>query len=209
MNCITPNYQQPKRNYMNTNYHSKHSIKLLASCAAAVLVASTATSQAALTYNTTVDSTVIIPTSTFTGANASNVFTHVRARFVVAGATDPFDITSITLTSGDGVITSIALGNIQVTGNASYSTNYFALENSPTSVTFANSSLSFVVESTSAANNGATITARLQYADSVDGEGEASVSSIVTVTAVPEPGAISIAALFAAGALLRRNRRSL
>lgn len=146
---------------MNTNYHPKHSIKLLASCAAAVLVASAATSQAALTYNTTVNSTVIIPTTTFTGANASSVFTHVRARFVVAGATDLFDITSITLTGGDGVSSSIALGNIQVTGNGSYSTNYFALQAGPTGVTFANSSLSFVVESTSAANNGATITARL------------------------------------------------
>jgi hypothetical protein len=193
---------------MNTNYHPKHSIKLLASCAAAVLVASAATSQAALTYNTTVDSTVIIPTSTFTGVSAQS-FTHVRARFVVAGATEtPFDITSITLTSGDGVITSIALGNIQVTGNASYTTNYFALA-SGTAVDFANSSMSFVVKSTSAANNGATITARLQYADSVDGEGNSFVSSVPTVTAVPEPGAVSIAALFAAGALLRRNRRSL
>jgi hypothetical protein len=128
----------------------------------------------------------------------------------VAGATDLFDITSITLTSGDGVTTSIALGNIQVTGDASYSTNYFALENGPTSVTFANSSLSFVVESTSAANNGATITARLSYADSGGLEPDTvTPSSVVTVTAVPEPGAISIAALFAAGALLRRNRRSL
>lgn len=195
---------------MNTNYHPKHSIKLLASCAAAVLVASAATSQAALTYNTTVNSTVIIPTTTFTGANASSVFTHVRARFVVAGATDLFDITSITLTGGDGVSSSIALGNIQVTGNGSYSTNYFALQAGPTGVTFANSSLSFVVESTSAANNGATITARLSYADSNDVDpANAITSGIATVTAVPEPGAISIAALFAAGALLRRNRRSL
>ena len=194
---------------MNTNYHPKHSIKLLASCAAAVLVASAATSQAALTYNTTVDSTVTIPINTFTGANASSVFTHVRARFVVAGATNPFDITSITLTGGDGVSTNIALGNIQIAGNASYSTNYFALPAGPTSVTFANSSLSFVVKSTSAANNGATITARLTYADSVDGDTNVTSSSVATVTAVPEPGAISIAALFAAGALLRRNRRSL
>ena len=128
----------------------------------------------------------------------------------MAGATDPFDITSITLTSGDGVITSIALGNIQVTGNASYSTNYFVLPAGPTGVTFANSSLSFVVESTSAANNGATITARLSYADSNDADpANAITSGIATVTAVPEPGAVSIAALFAAGALLRRNRRSL
>jgi hypothetical protein len=195
---------------MNTNYHPKHSIKLLASCAAAVLVASAATSQAALTYNTTVQSTVTIPTSTFTGGNRASIFTHVRARIVVAGATEtPFDITSITLTGGDGVISSINLGDIQVTSNTSYFTNYFELQGGATAVDFANSSLSFVVESTSAANNGATITARLTFADTVDGDTNVASSSVATVTAVPEPGAISIAALFAAGALLRRNRRSL